>query len=122
MFTRYDKALILFLLFFAVLSFVGMAFINKAASKTSEVLITSDGKEVIRLPLQGTKKRMRVKSCVIEITGGRARVVSSDCPNKICVATGWISKPSQIIVCIPQGVTIRIEGDKTKTKVDTVSK
>lgn len=122
MLTRYDKALIIFLLSFAALSLAGVIFINKAGSEVKQAVISSRGEEAIYLPLQGMKKQIRIKGCLLEIARGRVRVVTSSCPNKICVATGWISEPSQIIVCVPHGVMVRIEGKTKKSKLDAVSK
>lgn len=122
MLTRYDKALIIFLLSFAALSLAGVIFINKAASEVKQVVISSREEEAIRSPLQRMKKQIRVKGCLVEVAEGRVRVVSSSCPNKICVATGWITEPSQIIVCVPHGVMVRIEGKTEKPELDAVSK
>lgn len=122
MLTRYDKALIIFLLAFAALSLAGVIFINKAGSEVKQAVISSRGEEAIYLPLQGREKQIRIKGCLLEIARGRVRVVTSSCPNKICVATGWISEPTQIIVCVPHGVMVRIEGKTKKSKLDAVSK
>jgi len=122
MLTRYDKGLIVFLLFFAVLSLVSVIFINKAASQVKQVIIFSKGEAPIQLPLQSRQKQIKVKGCLIEIASGRVRVVSSTCPNKICVATGWIKEPSQVIVCAPHGVMITIEGKTVERRLDAVSR
>lgn len=39
----------------------------------------------------------------IVVENGKARVESSDCPDKICVHRGEISKSGQSAVCVPQG-------------------
>ena len=46
----------------------------------------------------------------IEAERGRIRVEKSDCPDQVCVETGWISLPGQVSACVPAGVVIRIEG------------
>jgi hypothetical protein len=38
---------------------------------------------------------------------GRIRVLQSECPNKICVNTGWLTKPGDVAICVP-GDTIVI--------------
>ena len=40
---------------------------------------------------------------------GRIRIVSADCPDKICVDTGWISDSTAPIVCLPHRLVIRLE-------------
>lgn len=44
----------------------------------------------------------------VEIQGERVRVKESDCPNKVCVASGWIANPGQTILCAPNQVIIQI--------------
>ncbi|MGO0916151.1 NusG domain II-containing protein, partial [Clostridioides difficile] len=34
-------------------------------------------------------------------------IVDASCPDKVCVHTGFINKPSQSIVCIPNRVSIK---------------
>lgn len=119
--TRYDKALIIFLLSFAILSLAGGIFINRAASEVKQVVISSKGERTIRFPLDD-EKQIKIKGCLIEVANGRVRVASSTCPNKICVATGWLREPSQVIVCAPHGVMVTIEGKEVETKLDGVSK
>ncbi len=46
---------------------------------------------------------------LIEIKEGRIRVRESDCPRKICVNTGWIKTPGQVIVCVPNKVLVEIK-------------
>lgn len=45
---------------------------------------------------------------ILEVKDGQIRVKSSDCPEQICVHTGWISKKGQILVCAPNHVLIEI--------------
>lgn len=46
----------------------------------------------------------------VEIKDGRARVKEADCPNQICVKTGWLSKPGQISFCAPNNLKVIIKG------------
>lgn len=56
---------------------------------------------------------------VVAIEKGRARVKAANCPNQLCVKTGWISQPGQIAVCAPNKFNIVIKGKSGK--VDTIS-
>ncbi|MGC9323881.1 MAG: NusG domain II-containing protein [Desulfomonilia bacterium] len=51
---------------------------------------------------------------ILEISGKSVRMVSSPCPNKVCIHMGSISKPKESIVCIPNRVyvTIRSRADE----------
>ena len=46
---------------------------------------------------------------------GRIRFAEADCPDRICVRTGWISRPGQIAACVPGHLIIRIEGSDSQT-------
>ena len=45
------------------------------------------------------------------IENGKARVESSDCPDKICVHRGEISKSGQSAVCVPARLSLVIESE-----------
>jgi len=51
---------------------------------------------------------------VVVIEDGAVRVISSPCPEKICVKTGRISKPGQWIACLPNRVFISIQGRRSE--------
>ncbi len=44
----------------------------------------------------------------IEIKDGAIRVLDSDCPDKICVHTGFISNITQTAVCMPNKAVLEI--------------
>lgn len=54
---------------------------------------------------------------VIRAEKGRIRFLESDCPNKVCVKTGWLTKSGDKAVCIPSKVVIRIVGDNKQVDI-----
>ena len=58
-------------------------------------------------------------SNIVEIKGGRVHFKEANCPNKLCVSAGWLDKPGQIAVCIPNKVKVVLEA-KTG-EIDAVS-
>lgn len=48
----------------------------------------------------------------LEIRDGKAHVLESDCPDKICMHSGWIGTPGQSVICAPAGVRLLIVKDK----------
>ncbi|NLW91460.1 MAG: NusG domain II-containing protein [Syntrophomonadaceae bacterium] len=40
---------------------------------------------------------------------GRIRVLHADCPNKICVKTGWLSQPGDMAICVPSDTIVVID-------------
>ena len=53
------------------------------------------------------------------VSGGQARLENSPCPLKIGEAMGPVSKPGDVILCIPNRISIRVKGE---VSVDAVSR
>lgn len=47
---------------------------------------------------------------VIEVAGGRARFLDSDCPQKLCVRAGWLERAGEASACVPNGVSLTLVG------------
>jgi hypothetical protein len=64
--------------------------------------------------LAGEKREVDVPTAIgtvkLEIGGGGARVVSSPCPNKLCVKTGTVRHSHEEIVCLPAQLLLVLEG------------
>lgn len=43
--------------------------------------------------------------------GGAIRFEAADCPDKVCVRTGWISHAPQVSACVPGHLLLRVLGD-----------
>lgn len=51
------------------------------------------------------------------VKDGAISFVSSDCPDKICVRTGYIKNRGQSAVCLPNRLTVRIVGSESDIDV-----
>ncbi len=58
---------------------------------------------------------------VVEVENRSIHVHSSPCKNQVCVASGSISKPGEWLACLPNGVIIRIEGNRAIEEPDLTS-
>ena len=48
----------------------------------------------------------------IEVKDGRCRAIDVDCPNQICVSSGWISlQDPRSIICLPNNIAVTIDED-----------
>ncbi len=47
---------------------------------------------------------------IVEIADGRVRVKHSDCPDQVCVHSGWLSQSGQAAACVPAGVCVQVVG------------
>lgn len=80
--------------------------------KTVTVRQENEVLETITLPTGHSKthslKRWGV-NMELELSPGMACVLHSDCPDKICVNTGWLSESGQTAVCMPNRITVTID-------------
>ena len=53
----------------------------------------------------------------IEAERGKIRFSHAECPDQVCVQTGWISRPGQVAVCLPAGIIIKIAGKDTDVDI-----
>lgn len=76
-------------------------------------VISQDGKTVMKKSLseEGTFTCPEIPHMKFEISGEGIRVTESDCPDKICVKTGFVSREGEAAVCMPNRVIITVEGD-----------
>jgi hypothetical protein len=49
---------------------------------------------------------------VVQITGGRARIVSSPCPKGICRHMTDIGSEGGMVACVPNQVVVRVSGER----------
>lgn len=83
---------------------------------SSRVVISKDGKVLYDINLSEVKDRIDIKNLseyneLIVVEKSRVRFEISDCPDQVCVRTGWISRPGQTAVCLPAGIIIKIVGE-----------
>ena len=41
------------------------------------------------------------KAVAFEIQDGAIRFLSSDCPDQVCIQAGWVARPGERAVCMP---------------------
>lgn len=80
------------------------------------VVIKQDGKVLYTLDLSAEPDRTidieyEGRHNIIEIKDGRIHMLSANCPDKVCVHTGWLETDIPI-VCLPNKLSIEFaEGD-----------
>lgn len=95
-------------------------------NQESFAVIRVDGLEVKRISLDKSQGiydfPFTNKIGYVEIKNGSIRMVEMDritCPEGICSNTGWIKSNYQVIVCLPNKITVHIE-NKIKFEVDAM--
>ena len=117
-FGKGDFIVIVFVVSLAI--FIGILFGKNTNSEEADVVaIYKEGEKIQELPLD--KNREIIVSNIytnrIVIEEGKVSITESDCPGEDCVHSGWISRSGRSIVCLPNRVEIRIEGE---TEVDFI--
>ena len=80
-----------------------------------------DGTEIARYPLNrnGTFV-LNGGSNTLIVEDGEAWISEANCPDKLCMGFGKISKKGEIIVCLPNRLIVVIEGGE-EAEVDAVA-
>ena len=126
MLTKADKWLVIVLVILALLGIgLNIYYISEDNSQARSVVITVNGQIRKTFPLrQGYVGEFRIDGHdglnVVEYKDGRVRMKESDCPDQICVQSGWISTPPQQIVCLPYRVVIKVVSDNPADVDDIV--
>ena len=111
-FCKYDLIAIVIVIALIILSsFVFWKVVG--TEEGSRVVVYEDGKVIREVSLtedtefvvEGTYTNK------IAVRDGKAAVIESDCPGGDCMHSGWISESGRSIICLPNRVEVRIEGD-----------
>lgn len=123
--TKHDVAIALFVLLVAGVAWAFLYLPTRSARELVAV-VRVDNKVVAKLPVSSPElsvKPVKVPrgEALIEYGQGKVRVLPLPpevCPRGICWRTGWISRSGQVIVCLPNRMTVTLEGGTPE--VDTV--
>jgi hypothetical protein len=97
-----------------LISFVSIFIISKFVSRGATAVVEVDGVAVGRVDLSIDAQRSAsgpLGVTIVQVRDGRVRVVESPCPHGICVRTGWVARAGEMIVCVPNRVVVRVEGE-----------
>lgn len=118
-----DKVLIAGMVLTAVL-FMAFNAGGESTGRQITAVITQNGNLIQQINLSTLKNPDYIYlhepiNQVILAEPGRIRFLESDCPNQICVKTGWLTKAGDRAVCMPSRVVITIMGDNRQ--VDSIA-
>jgi len=110
------KTDIVLIVIILALSFSLYFILYRGPAEETRVNIYVDGELVRSEGLAETMSPIVVESSygcnIIEIDSGAAEVTWSDCSSQVCVRTGKISRPGEVIVCLPHRLLITIVGNR----------
>ena len=107
-----DFILIIILL---LLSLSGFFILKGSSPMGNHFIIEKDGTCLYRLPIASdTTVTILGTTGKLDITvkNHKICVTETSCPLKICEKMGWIHNPGEMIICVPNRLIIKIEGEK----------
>lgn len=89
---------------------VFLAFLPKRSQEAAqaEIYLNSERIETIQLSQNRVFTITGQYSNTITVEDGRIAITASDCPGGDCVHSGWVSSSGRSIVCLPNGLEIRV--------------
>lgn len=119
-FTKGDKILILALIGFTFSIFFALR-ISQTQSSQRRVFIEVDNRLIERVPLSEKTASRQISiplpegEARLEMEGGRVRMLPMNKeirPRGICSQMGWIGRPGEMIICMPNKLVVRIEAPR----------
>lgn len=110
-FTRRDA-----ILFLCALAAAGICFLWFMPSRTAgTAVVEQNGTELYRIDLNAVAEPYEITingeyPAVLLVEHNAISFKQADCPDKLCVRTGKISRTGQAAVCLPAKITVRIVG------------
>lgn len=116
-----DFAVFLTILILAAVSFF-LVSVKPSGGKLTAV-VTQNGAELYKINLEEVTVRTEFEISgnyqeLLVAENGKIRFEQANCPDQICVKTGWISRPGQVAVCVPAGVIVKITGVGGEEEID----
>ncbi|NGZ77390.1 NusG domain II-containing protein [Saccharibacillus alkalitolerans] len=114
----------------AALAFIVPRYLNGDESEKNHIQnrvvhIEVDGKPYKTLPLTEEEQLVTINTDKgfnqIKIHDGGVQMIDADCPDKLCLGFGFVTRPGQQIVCLPHRVSVFIGVDSgEELEVDDV--
>ena len=108
-----------------VISAILYAFFYQSPSNDTRVIIYVDGEPVKSEKIPEIVDQVTFENSfgcnIIEIGAGTVEVIWSDCASQVCVRTGKISRPGEVIVCLPHHLLITIVGERNPEDIDAIA-
>jgi len=91
---------------------------NRTASSHAEIYLNGERIKTVDLTEDQTFSVEDRYCNVIQVADGAIRISESDCPGQDCVHSGSIHTAGRVLVCLPNGLEIRVTS--TEADVDFV--
>ncbi|MFA7577553.1 MAG: NusG domain II-containing protein [Candidatus Muiribacteriota bacterium] len=111
MFKKQDLILYLLLI---ILIFSVYIFSENSENISKKVIINYSGKtETYDISIE---REIQIQNALVKIKNSKVSIVENCCQDKLCIKMGEIEKENDFILCIPENIIIKIEGEE---KIDS---
>lgn len=104
--SKADIALFVIIIAIAVTGILLMS--GSGGGKTATVRV--DGIALRKVDL-GVDQIFKVGDVTLKVKDGSIAFIESDCPHKECIKAGWMRIPGSSAACLPNRVSVTVEGD-----------
>ena len=119
--SKYKKEIIM-TASFLLIALISLLIITATRKTGSYAEVYISDELVAEYPLdEDGEYNLKDGNVLLVIKDGSAYIEYSDCPDKVCVKTGRISRSGERIVCLPNKLTVIIRGEKEGGEPDLVS-
>jgi hypothetical protein len=109
--TPADRLLFFVLLGISLLSIFGVRLLL-SNGRTASVIVNKRLIKTFSLAVDETYEITAAAGAVVlRVAGNGVQVARSNCPEKICVRQGRISRRGQVIVCVPNKLIVTVDGE-----------
>lgn len=120
------KGDIVIILLTVILAFFLSNIFVKDKASFNELQIIQDGKIIERYAVdKNLSKTVNITNGdfknIIEIKDGKIRMISANCPDKLCVKSHEISKNGEMIVCLPHRLYVKLVNAEEENGLDIIS-
>lgn len=108
-----DLIIIILILLSAVLIYFIVNKFVLVNAVEAEILYDNEVIEIVRLNENRSFSPNGFPNIEFEIKDNSIAFIHSDCPDKVCINTGFINKAGQTAVCLPNKMVIRLKADNS---------
>ncbi len=121
-FRKGDLVAVAVLVIAALAVWTGLLFASSGEHMTVQIYSDNELFLQISLPAEDQTISIPDKQLALEIKNNRIGVLETDCPDHTCKKTGYISRPGQSIICLPNRVVVQIAGQSdTDSGIDAIA-
>lgn len=113
-FKKSDLIITVVIIFVAVV-FLLLSALEKQGSSNISAQIYKDG-TIIKTVSLSENQTIEIDSVRLQIKDKKIGFIESDCPDKLCVKTGYLENNDDICVCLPNKIYIKLVGDSNSKK------